>query len=148
MLQAATLPPGRPCPGARASRPHAVPLAAAELQCNAAASHPDGGNRIGQAEGEPWRRFRLIQVGEMVKAVPGIVRASRPRSREAIIVRAGRPRSREDTMHAQGHKIADAFWRPLSLKQVHLSSCLFVFIRVHWWFVFINDQNDRRFFLE
>ena len=44
---------------------------------------------------EPWRRSRLIQVGEMAKAVPGLVRAGRPRSREAVIVRAGRPRSRE-----------------------------------------------------
>ena len=81
--------------GARASRPHAVPLAAAELQCNAAGSHPVCGNSIGQVEGEPWRRSRLIQVGEMAEAVPGLVRAGRPRSREAIIVRAGRPRSRE-----------------------------------------------------
>ena len=44
-----------------------------------------------------------------------------------------------------GHNIAEAFWRRLPLKQVHLSSGLFVFIRVHWWFVFIND---RLFFLE
>ncbi len=49
--------------GARASRPHAVPLAAAELQCDAAGSHPACGNSIGRAEGEPWRRSRLIQVG-------------------------------------------------------------------------------------
>ena len=52
-----------------------------------------GGNPIGQAEGEPWRRCRLIQVEEMAKALPSLVRAGRPRSREAIIVRAGRPRS-------------------------------------------------------
>ena len=71
--------------GARASRPHPVPLAAAELQCDAAGSHPVGGNRIGQAEGEPWRRSRLIQVGEMAEAVPGLVRAGRPRSQEAFI---------------------------------------------------------------
>ena len=69
-------------PGARASRPHPVPLAAAELQCDAAGSHPVCGNSIGQAEGEPWRRCRLIQVGEMAEAVPGLVRAGRPRSRE------------------------------------------------------------------
>ena len=81
--------------GARASRPHAVPLAAAELQCDAAGSHPVGGNSSGQAEGEPWRRCRSIQVGEMAEAVPGLVRAGRPRSREAVIVRAGRPRSQE-----------------------------------------------------
>ena len=53
--------------------------------CDAAGSHPVGGNSIGQAEGEPWRRSRLIQVGEMVEAVPGLVRAGRPRSQEAII---------------------------------------------------------------
>ena len=49
--------------GARASRPHPVPVAVAELQCDAAGSHPVGGNSIRQAEGESWRRFRLIQVG-------------------------------------------------------------------------------------
>ena len=49
------------------------------------------------------------------------------------------------TSSHQGHQIAEAFWRPLSLKEIHLSSGLFVFIRVHSWFVFINDQ---RFFLE
>ena len=68
--------------GARASRPHPVPLAAVELQCDAAGSHPVCGNPIGQAEGEPWRRSRLIQVGEMAEAVPGLVRAGRPRSQE------------------------------------------------------------------
>ena len=71
--------------GARESRPHPVPLAAAELQCDAAGSHPVGGNSIGQAEGEPWRRSRLIQVGEMAEAVPGLVRAGRPRSQEVVI---------------------------------------------------------------
>ena len=49
------------------------------------------------------------------------------------------------TSSYQGHKIAEAFWYRLCLKQVHLSSGLFVFIRVHSWFVFIND---RLFFLE
>ena len=71
--------------GARASRPHPVPLDGAELQCDAAGSHPVGENPIGQAEGEPWRRCRLIQVGEMAGAVPGLVRAGRPRSQEASI---------------------------------------------------------------
>ena len=122
--------------GARASRPHPVPLAAAEHQCDAAGSHPVGGNSIGQAEGEPWRRCRLMQVGEMAEAVAGLVRAGRPRSQQAF--------SSHDIVH-QGHQIAEAFWRRLWLKQAHLSSGLFVFIRVHWWFVFIND---RPFFLE
>ena len=49
------------------------------------------------------------------------------------------------TSSPQGHKIAEAYWRRLWLKEVHLSSGLFVFIRVHSWFVFINDQP---FFLE
>ena len=49
------------------------------------------------------------------------------------------------TSSHQGHQIAEAFWCRLSLKQAHLSSGLFVFIRVHSWFVFIND---RPFFLE
>ena len=49
------------------------------------------------------------------------------------------------TSSPQGHKIAEAFWCCLSLKEVHLSSGLFVFIRVHWWFVFINYLP---FFLE
>ena len=71
--------------GARASRPHPVPLAAAELQCDAAGSHPVCGNPIGQAEGEPWFRSRSIQVGEMAEAVPGLVRAGRPRSQEAVV---------------------------------------------------------------
>ena len=45
----------------------------------------------------------------------------------------------------QRDKSAEAFWRQLSLNQVHQSSSLFVFIRVHWWFVFIKH---RPFFLE
>ena len=123
--------------GARASRPHAVPLAAAELQCDAAGSHPVCGNSIGQAEGEPWRRCRLIQVGEMAEAVPGLVRAGRPRSQEAIIAggSAGGTPALPGSHHSmtsshQGQKIADAFWCRLWLKEVHLSSCLFVCLRV------------------
>ena len=49
------------------------------------------------------------------------------------------------TSSHQGHQIAEASWRRLWLKQVHLSSGLFVFIRVHLWFIFISD---RPFFLE
>ena len=84
--------------GARASRPHPVPLAAAELQCDAAGSHPVCGNSIGQAEGEPWRRCRLIQVGEMAEAVPGLVRAgrrapSKPSSHDIVTPRAQNCRS-------------------------------------------------------
>ena len=80
-----TTPPRRHPLGARASRPHPVPLAGAEPQCDVAGSHTVGGNSIGQAEGEPWRRCRLIQVEEIAKAVPGFVRAGRPRSQQAFI---------------------------------------------------------------
>ena len=51
--------------GARASRPHAAPLAAAEFPCDAAGSHLVGGNPIGQSEGEPWCCSTLIPVREM-----------------------------------------------------------------------------------
>ena len=44
------------------------------------------------------------------------------------------------TWSHQRDKSAEAFWRQLSLKEVHQSSCLFVFIRVHSWFVFINHR--------
>ena len=46
----------------------------------------------------------------------------------------------------QGHHIAKALWRRLWLKQVHRSSGLFVFIRVHSWFVFINDYLKQNLF--
>ena len=80
-----TAPSGRHPPGARASRPHALPLRAAEFPCDAAAGHPAGGNRIGPAEAEPWRRCRSTRVEEIVEAVPGIVRAGRPRSRVGFL---------------------------------------------------------------
>ena len=81
--------------GARASRPHPVLWLPLSLSAMLQAATLSAGNSIGQAEGDPRRRSRLIQVEEMVEAVPGLVRAGRPRSQEAIIVRAGRPRSQE-----------------------------------------------------
>ena len=39
--------------------------------------------------------FPVDPIGEMAGAVPGLVRAGRPRSQESIIVRAGRPRSQQ-----------------------------------------------------
>ena len=53
--------------------------------CDAARSHPVGGNRMGPAEGEPWRRSQLIPVEKMAEAVPGFVRAGRPRSQVDFI---------------------------------------------------------------
>ena len=39
---------------------------------------------MGSAEAESWRRCRSSRVVEMTEAVPGMVRAGRPRSRVAI----------------------------------------------------------------
>ena len=111
---------GTPHPGARASRPHAVPSVAAQFPCDVAADRPAGENRMGPAEAKPWRRFPLIQLEEMGEAAGGLVRAGRPRSRRGL-----HPMT---SLH-QGDKIAEAFGRRSSLNQVHLSSCLFVFIR-------------------
>ena len=61
--------------------------------------------------------FPVDPSGEMAEAVPGLVRAGRPRSREAIIVRAGRPRS-------QG----DPFW---ALRAVEAGPSVFVALRVY-----------------
>ena len=80
-----TAPPGRHPPGARASRPHAVPSVAAQFPCDVAADRPAGGNRMGPAEAEAGRRCRLIPMEEMAEAVGGFVRAGRPRSRVGFL---------------------------------------------------------------
>ena len=72
-------------PGARASRPHAVPSVAAQFPCDVAADRPAGGNRMGPAEAEAGRRCRLIPVEEMAEAAGGFVRAGRPRSRVGFL---------------------------------------------------------------
>ena len=105
---------GTPHPGARASRPHAVPSVAAQFPCDVAADRPAGGNRMGPAEAEAGRRCRLIPVEEMAEAAGGFVRAGRPRSRGGLPPMTG---------SHQRDKSAEAFWRQLSLKQVHQSSC-------------------------
>ena len=46
----------------------------------------------------PWRRCRSIQVAEMGGAVPGVVRAGRPRSQEAFI----HTKNREHGLHHAG----------------------------------------------
>ena len=71
------------------------------------------------AEAEAGRRCRLIPVKEVAEAAGGFVRAGRPRSR------VGLPPM---TWSHQRDKSAEAFCRQLSLKEVHQSSCLFVFI--------------------
>ena len=59
-------------------------MVVAELPRGFAGIHYVGSNHNGQAEGEPGRRCRSIQVEEMPEAVPVIVRAGRPRSQEAF----------------------------------------------------------------
>ena len=106
--------------GTRASRPHPVPLVAAELECDAAGSHPVGRNRIGHAEGGAWRRSRLIQVGGDGRGWARLGAGGTP----------ALPGSHHPmTSSHQGHKITEAFWCRLTLKEVPLSSCLFEFIR-------------------
>ena len=70
-------------------RPARTFLEVAERQHDFAGSHHVGGNRNGQAEGEPRRRCRSIRVAEMSGAAPGFVRAGRPRSRGTTSRRCG-----------------------------------------------------------
>ncbi|MDE2666439.1 MAG: hypothetical protein OXI69_09825, partial [Acidobacteriota bacterium] len=57
-------------PGARASRPHALPLRAAQFPCDEAPGHPAGGNGMGSAEAECRRRCRSNRVEELGEALP------------------------------------------------------------------------------
>ena len=115
----------RPPPGARASRPHPLPLPAAQFPRDAPAGHPAGGNRMGPAEEEPWRLCRSIRVEEMGEAVPGFLRAGRPRSRGT---------SSHDMVTPRGQNCRSTPG-PLVFEG---GPSLFVFIRVHSWFVFIQ----------
>ena len=119
-------------PGARASRPHAVPSVAAQFPCDVAADRPAGGNRMGPAEAEAGRRCRLIPVKEMAEAAGGFVRAGRPRSRGACSHYVVIPRAQN----------CRSIWAPLVIEG---GLSVFVSIRVYWWFVFMND---RPFFLD
>ena len=104
-------------PGARASRPHAVPSVAAQFPCDVAADRP--------AEAEAGRRCRLIPVEEMAEAAGGFVRAGRPRSRGA---------SSHDRVTPTGQKCRSI----LAPVVVEGGPSVLVPIRVHLWFVFKN----------
>ena len=112
-------------PGARASRPHAVPSVAAQFPCDVAADRPAGGNRMGPAEAEPWRRCRSIRVEEMGEAIPGFVRAGRPRSRGPFSHDVVTPPS----------QYCRSIRAPLVIEG---APSVFVPISVHSWFVFIS----------
>ena len=113
-------------PGARASRPHPFSfIEAAERQREFAGIHPVGGNGIGQSEGDPGC-CQSIQVGEMAEAVPGLVRAGRPRSQEARHCAGGTPAlpgsqalCGRDARAPRGIP----FGRCVPLKQLHIASC-------------------------
>ena len=81
-------------PGARASRPHAPPLRAAQFPWDGAPGQPAGGNGLGRAEPASWHRRRSSRLGEIGEAVPIIVRAGRPRSRVGLIPRRRRSKGR------------------------------------------------------
>ena len=116
-------------PGARASRPHAVPSVAAQFPCDVAADRPAGGNRMSPAEAEAGRRCRLIPVEEMAEAAGGFVRAGRPRSRGGL-----------PPMTKPGHPTGQKCRSILALVVVEGGPSVLVPIRVHWWFVFIDER--------
>ena len=68
-------------PGARASRPHALPYRAAQYACDVTPGYPAGWNAKGLADAESWRRCRSSGVEEMAEGVPELMRARCPRSR-------------------------------------------------------------------
>ena len=58
---------------------------AAQFPCDGAPSLPAGRNAMGPAEAESRRHCRSTRVEKMAEAVPGRVRAGRPRSRVGFI---------------------------------------------------------------
>ena len=76
-----------PHPGARASRPHALPQRTAQNACDGAPDSPAGRNGVNPAKAEPWRDCRSSRVGEEGQAVPRQMRARRPRSRVDVPLR-------------------------------------------------------------
>ena len=115
-------------PGARASRPHPLPWVAAQFPCDGAPVHPAGGNRMGTAQAEPGRLCRSIRVEEMGEALPVLCGRDARAPGWASFHDAGISRSR--------------YRRCIRARLViEGGPSLFVFIRVHWWFVFKNDPQ-------
>ena len=110
-----TSPSGRHPPGARASRPHAVPSVAAEFPCDVAADRPAGGNRMGPAEAEAGAPLPVDSGEGGGRSCGRICAGGTP------ALPGGLPPM---TGSHQRDKSAEAFWRQLSLKEVYLSSCL------------------------
>ena len=117
-------------------------LQAATLSAGTPSAGPkeNHGAVAGRSKWRRWPRLRQALCGRDARA-----------PREAIKLQVGSngltngtpalPGSHHPmTSSHQGHNIAEAFWCRLWLKEVHVSSCLFVFLRVHSWFIFMNDR--------
>ena len=72
-------------PGSAGVPPACTAVACRSVSWDGAPGHPAGENRMGPSEAEPWRLCRSSRVEEMGEAVPGCVRAGRPRSRVGFI---------------------------------------------------------------
>ena len=123
-------------PGARASRPHAVPSWVHRAHCfpamRRAAPAPAGGNRIG-SPGRSQSHGNAVAVrsrGEpMGEAIPGFLRAGRPR------FPGGWPVPFLLSQYCRSIRVAARH-----LKELHPYSCA---ISVHSWFVFIRPKRKR-----
>ncbi len=113
-------------PGARASRPHPLPWVVAQFPCDGAPVHRAGGNRMGPAQAEPGRLCRSIRVEEMGEALP---------------VLCGRDARAPGWASSHDVVISRSRYRRCIRARLVIEGgpSLFVFIRVHWWFVFKND---------
>ncbi len=108
-------------PGARASRPHAVPSVGAQFPRDAAADRPAGGNRMGPAEAEAGRPLPVDSGGGDGRGCGRICAGGTPALPGGL---------HPMTWSYQGSKIAGAFRGRLWLKEVHRSSCSLV-VRLH-----------------
>ena len=114
-------------PGARASRPHPLPWVVAQFPFDGAPVHCAGGNRMGTAQAEPGRLCRSIRVEEMGEALP---------------VLCGRDARAPGWASSHDAGISRSRYRRCIRARLVIEGgpSLFVFIRVHWWFVFKNDR--------
>ena len=114
-------------PGARASRPHPLPWVVAQFPFDGAPVHRAGGNRMGPAQAEPGRLCRSIRVEEMGEALP---------------VLCGRDARAPGWASSHDAGISRSRYRRCIRARLVIEGgpSLFVFIRVHWWFVFKNDR--------
>ena len=115
-------------PGARASRPHPLPWVVAQFPCDGAPVHRAGGNRMGPAQAEPGRLCRSIRVEEMGEALP---------------VLCGRDARAPGWASSHDVVISRSRYRRCIRARLVIEGdpSLFVFIRVHWWFVFRRDRQ-------